>query len=440
MSSHRPHLPEPSRPARPPVSSSAVRLVIWVCTAQVLVQLGAYFWPALLPEFMTQWELTNTAAGWITASFYGGYMLAVPVLVTLTDRVPAKWVYLFGVACTTAGYALFGWLAEGFWSALALRALAGVGWAGSYMTGLKLLADRVDARLMSRAVTGHVASLGVSGAVSYVLAEWLTGHMGWPMAFELMAVASLLAWLLVAWAVPVSRPPPAQGTAPGSDGAATSGIRRQLSATFDFGPVVRNRAAMSYAIVYCVHTLEMNALRGWGVAFLGYVAAHSGGAPGWLSPATVLAAIGLIGTAASVVGNESAIRWGRRRLVMTAMAGSTVLAALCGFIGPYSYELATALTVVWAIMIWLDSASLTAGTTAAAEPHRRGATLAIHSMLGYAGGFVGPLAVGLALDAMGGYSTLAWGISFALLSVLTVGSFLVFVRMRPATLVRGLND
>lgn len=30
----------------------------------------------------------------------------------------------------------FGLLAEGFWSALALRALACVGWAGTYMTGL----------------------------------------------------------------------------------------------------------------------------------------------------------------------------------------------------------------------------------------------------------------------------------------------------------------
>lgn len=174
------------RPAR---RQSLVRMVIMVCTAQVLVQLGAYFWPALLPEFMTKWQLSNTAAGWITASFYGAYMLAVPILVTLTDRLPAKHVYLFGVGCTAAGYALFGWLADGFWSALALRALAGVGWAGSYMTGLKLLADRVDSKLMSRAVTGHVASLGVSGAVSYLLAELLTQHIGWRDAFLLMAVA-----------------------------------------------------------------------------------------------------------------------------------------------------------------------------------------------------------------------------------------------------------
>ena len=33
---------------------------------------------------------------------------------------------------------------------------------------------------------------------------------------------------------------------------------------------------MAYAFAYCVHTLEMNALRGWGVAFLGFVATHTG--------------------------------------------------------------------------------------------------------------------------------------------------------------------
>jgi len=46
---------------------------------------------------------------------------------------------------------LFALLADGFWSALAARALTGIGWAGTYMTGLKLLADKVDEKQMSRA-------------------------------------------------------------------------------------------------------------------------------------------------------------------------------------------------------------------------------------------------------------------------------------------------
>ena len=50
---------------------------------------------------------------------------------------------------------------------------------------------------------------------------------------------------------------------------------------------------MAYAIAYCIHTLEMSALRGWGVAFLGYVAATTGAATASLiSPAIVATGLG----------------------------------------------------------------------------------------------------------------------------------------------------
>src|SRR5262245_301498 len=90
------------------VRVSARHLVVLVCAAQVLVQLGAFFWPALLPGMIARWNLNYSQAGWITAAFYGAYILAVPVLVTLTDRVPAKSVYLFGVAMTVVGHLFFG--------------------------------------------------------------------------------------------------------------------------------------------------------------------------------------------------------------------------------------------------------------------------------------------------------------------------------------------
>ena len=77
-------------------------------------------------------------------------------------------------------------------------------------------------------------------------------------------------------------------------------------------------SAMAYAIVYCIHTLEMNALRGWGVAFLAFVASSTGLAGEALSPTVVVTVLALLGTTASVLGNEAAIRFGRRRLVGTA--------------------------------------------------------------------------------------------------------------------------
>ena len=403
---------------------SGARLVAVVCAAQIFVQLGAGFWPALLPQMMQLWSLSNSEAGWITAIFFGTYMVSVPVLVTLTDRVDAKRVYLFGVACTVAGHLMFGLFADGFWSAFATRALAGMGWAGTYMTGLKLLADQVDAKLMSRAVTGHAASIGISGAVSFLLGDVLAQHFGWRSAFALSAGTAFIAWLMVAVVVPWRAAPPPRAKA--SDG--------KPAALFDFRPVVRNTSAFAYSIVYCVHTLEMSALRGWGVAFLAFVAGSTGVTEGTLSPALVVTVMALLGTFASVLGNEASIRFGRRRLVATAMILSIGFAAILGFAGSTGYWLAVFLVIAYGVVVWLDSSSVTAGAAGNAEPARRGATLAVHSTLGYAGGFVGPLVVGWTLDLAGGMSPMAWGLAFLAVAVLMLLALAAFLIMRPANL------
>ena len=392
------------------------RLVAIVCAAQVLVQLGAFFWPALLPDLMQRWSLSNSAAGWITSSFYAAYMLSVPILVTLTDRVDARYVYLFGVAATVVGHLLFAF-ADGFWWAMGARGLTGLGWAGTYMTGLKLLADQVDAKMMSRAVTGHAASIGISGATSFAVADLLAAMGGWQAAFWTAATTAAIAFLIIAVLVPGRSPP----TRKAEDGGGL----------YDFPPVLRNRSAMAYALAYCIHTLEMNALRGWGVAFLGWIALSTGASTGFLTPTVVITILGLVGTVASIVGNEMSIRLGRRRLVVMAMLGSIVMAASIGYLGPLSYTLAVGLIVIWGIVVWLDSSSLTAGAAGTAEPSRRGATLAIHSMLGYAGGFVGPLAVGWTLDAMGGMSQPGWGAAFGVIAVLMLAALGAFIVIRP---------
>lgn len=399
---------------------SPARLVAVVCAAQVLVQIGAFFWPALMPGIMPLWTLSNSEAGWITASFYGAYMISVPVLVTLTDRVDPKRVYLFGVAATVLGHLMFGLFAEGFWSALMMRALTGMGWAGTYMTGLKLLADRVDAKMMSRATAGHAASIGISGALSFACGDLIALVAGWRGAFVAAAISAAVAWLAVAIIIP------AEGRrAPAGDG----------QSLYDFRPVFRNRSAMAYAIAYCIHTLEMSALRGWGVAFLGYVAMSTGaGAAVILSPAIVVTWLGLIGTLASVAGNEAAIRFGRKRLIITAMLTSILIGGTIGFLGSMSYAVAAMLMTLYGIVIWLDSSSLTAGAAGTAEPSRRGATLAVHSMLGYAGGFVGPLLIGWTLDLSGGMSQIGWGLSFLTVALLMVLALIAFWVIRPSEL------
>ena len=104
---------------------------------------------------------------------------------------------------------------------------------------------------------------------------------------------------------------------------------------------------------------------------------------------------------ASVWGNEWAIRFGRRRFILGAMLASAGLAAVIGFSATLPYAGAAALVLLYAMLIWSDSSSLTAGSAGSAAPGQRGATLAVHSTLGYAGGFLGPLALGAVLDLLG---------------------------------------
>jgi MFS family permease len=90
--------------------------------------------------------------------------------------------------------------------------------------------------------------------------------------------------------------------------------------------------------------------------------------------------------------------------------------------------------LVYALLIWSDSSSLTAGSAGSAEPGRRGATLAVHSTLGYAGGFVGPLALGVTLDLLGGASVLGWGVAFGHVTLVLIAGAIAFVALRPADL------
>ena len=180
---------------------------------------------------------------------------------------------------------------------------------------------------------------------------------------------------------------------------------------YDFRPVFRNRSAMAYSMAYAIHTLEMSALRGWGVAFLAYVAVSTGATETIFSPAVLVTTLGLIGTAASILGNEAAIKFGRRRLVQAEIIGSVILGSVIGFFGTASIHVRCCPDPDLRSGHLARLSSLTAGAagTAATIPARRH-ILAVHSSLGYAGGFVGPLLVGWILDLSGGMSRTGWSL------------------------------
>lgn len=359
--------------------------------------------PALLPILLTTWGLTNSQAGVISGTFFGGYMLAVPLLTGLTDRVDARRVYLFSTILGSLGALGFALFASGFWWALVLQALIGAGLAGTYMPGLKLLSDLITGPRQSRSVAFYTSTFGIGTSLSLWLAGAVASAVDWRWAFGLAAMGPLLAGVLVTGAFPAIRPSPP--------------VRRVW--LLDFRPVFRNRDAMRYILAYGAHCWELFGFRSWIVTFFAYAAGTRslGGLP--LASATTLAAgINLLGPGASIVGNELAARFGRRRLAETIPVVSVVFACGVGFAAALPWYFMVAMLGLYFLVIMADSATLTAGVVAAARPEQRGVTIAVHSLFGFGAAVAAPAVFGTVLDVTGGNTrTLAWGLAFASLAV-----------------------
>jgi MFS family permease len=385
-----------------------------MCLAEVLGMLSFATFQALIPTFVDAWRLSNTEAGWISGVYFAGYVGAVPLLASLTDRMDPRRVLTASLVLGGAASAGFALWAEGFWTALAFRMLHGIGLAGTYMPALKALSDRVEGPRQSRYVSFYTSSFGIGASLSFVLAGWAAAALGWRWAFAITALGSALAIALTFAALP-ARPPSAQ----------------PATRLLDFRPVIGNRAALGYILGYFGHNWELFAFRAWAVAFLVHAEAMSGGTF-VIAPTMIAAAATLLGVPSSIFGNELAVRLGRRRLVVRVALASVAVGLVIDLAADHGAVVAIALCLLYGILLTGDSAALTAGTVAVAAPALRGATLALHAFIGFLGGVFGPLAVGAVLDAAAGWSG-AWWLGFATMaagSAFALGAVLLLAERR----------
>lgn len=376
-----------------------MRLATLMCAAEVLSMTGFSAYPALLPALRSDWSLSGFAAGFVGGAFFFGYMLAVPLLSGITDRIDARSVFAGSCALASAGAAGFALLARGPLTGALFQALTGAGLAGTYMPGLKALTDRIGGPRQPRYIAFYTASFGIGTSLSLALAGWLFALLPWRSAFAALALGPLLAMALVTLGVR-RHPPPA---------AAHAGRWPRL------GGALSHPGIRRFVAGYTVHCWELFGLRSWLVAFISFAAAASGSACPWLSATDAAALINLAGLPASVLGNELAGRVGRLRWIGRVMACAAMLSWLTALAAAAPWWVMLGLLAAYFVCVMGDSAALTAGLVAAAPPAQRGAALAVYSLLGFGAGFVSPMVFGATLDAVG-TGRLGWLPAFATLS------------------------
>ena len=389
-------------------------LLTIVCMAEAISMLSFAAWPLFLVKLQPFWGLSNFSTGWISGAYFIGYVCATPVLVGLTDRFDAKNIYLVSCLIAAAGALCFAVLAGGFWSAAFSWGLVGAGLAGTYMPGLQILNARLNDADRLRLLPYYTSAFGIGTGLSFFVMGWLYSHADWQTAFFCAAAGSLIAGGLVGLFV---HPAPVMHQ--------TDKPRRH---PLDFRPAVKNAAAMRYICSYGAHNFELFAFRGWLFAYLIFAASHYQItlSSAWLSG--LISLMALMGMVASVYGAKLCLAHGRAKMISRFGLISLVMAVLFSLSGHINFTAVLICAGLYNITIMFDSSSLTAGTVSEARAEDRGATLAVHSMIGFCGSALGAPATGLILDLSGGEMALsAWSVTLAAMGL---GSGLVWLILR----------
>jgi len=360
------------------------------------------FWEALSDNIVT------VTPGWSEA--YGLFLEGEADMVLSYTTSPAY----HRIAEEDDGYA-FALFADGFWSALILHIWPGFGLAGTFMVGLRILTDRMEGPAQTRATSVYTSGYAAGMSLSFFAAGEIAATVGWRWAFGAAALGAVAAFAVATVA--------ARGPAP---------MRPERSGAhfLDYRPVMRNREALGYILAYGAHVWELFGARAWIVAFLTYAMAGATAEQRWIAPTVVAALFTLVGVPASIVGNELCLRLGRRATLTGIMVVSAAVSAAVGFTADWGYGAVALVARVYGMVLMADSASLTAGTVLAADPRHRGATMAMHSAVGFFGAFAAPVVFGAVLDAAGN-GVAGWGLGFATLGVAcALGPFALLALVR----------
>jgi MFS transporter, DHA1 family, inner membrane transport protein len=321
---------------------------------------------AVMPDLQREFGWPAQAVGTLTSALQGGFILGTLVfaLLALSDRLPARLVFLvctwLAAGCTVAA-ALS---AESFSALWMWRALTGFCLAGIYPVGMKIAAMWFP-RGLGAALGWLLGALVLGSASPHALRALATldASLHWSVVFYGVALVTALGGLLVLLCVP--EPPQVAQRAPGL----------QLGA---LASVWRDRRVRASVLGYFGHMWELYTM--WVLVPL--VLATRMAADATLSwSAFVVLAAGALGC---VLGGQAAKRVGSARVALVLLTTS----GLCCLAAPWMLDAPATLFGLW-LLLWGfsvsgDSPQFSALTAANAPRAAVGSVLTLTNSIGFA--------------------------------------------------------
>ncbi|MBO8172221.1 MAG: MFS transporter [Bacillaceae bacterium] len=370
-----------------------------ISIAQFLAMQVWFNFSAVIPVVETLWGLTATQSGLIVAFFHIGYVIAVFFYSFLSDRYNPRHSFIFGAFLAGSSGVLFALIAEGFWSALILRTISGIGIAGIYVPGMKLLAEIFPPAQRGKAIGVYVGSLVVGSGFSLLVSGVLIDSLGWSGVILMTSISCLLASALV-YLAPIPH-------------------------DVNLKPVPFSRALLKKVlrkpnllvnISYSGHCWELYAMWSWIGPFLVYYFKLHGFDSqdairyGNLAGSLVI----MLGGIATYMGGRLSDRIGRTRAIQIFIVISIACSLSIGWLTFVPVWLMLLIAVIYGYTIIADSPVYNTFITEIADPSTIGLALGIQSVMGFSVTAVSPVVFGLLLDHF------HWGMAFTVLGLVTL--------------------
>lgn len=339
------------------------RVLLTVSTGVLLASSTWFSGTAVAPLLIEDWQLTPSAAAWLTISVQLGFIAGTLLysLLNLADIYNARRVFFFSALAGAVFNFLFGGLASSIQMAVPLRFLTGVTLAGIYPVGMKLVASWFRTGLGWR--LGVLVGALTMGTASAYLIQGIGGQLSWR---PLVGVSSLLA---VAGGTAVLLLP---------DGPhLTRRARFDLSV---FWKVFEYRPFRYTAFGYFGHMWELYAF--WSLSIF-YLREKS---PQLSFEVLALSAFGIVaaGSAGCILGGRFSRIFGEVWVARLSLAASATFCLASGWLPELPLIVFLPLLLMWGVVVVADSPQFSALAARLCPPEYTGTALTIQNGVGFA--------------------------------------------------------
>jgi len=296
-----------------------------------------------------------------------------------------------------------------------VRAFAGAGLVGSYMCGLRMIAQSVEKKYRGFAVGIFVTAQYMGHSFSLAFSGLLMNYFSWVESYYILSFLAIFSFpLLLVFTKNLS----------------TKNEILEFVRKSSIIVALRNLIIRNMTLSYSLHALILYSIRSWLPYFiLGMLLYHgvnedfsSGFSP------VVAGLVLIIGGFGPIIGGMISDIFGRAYTIMVISIISIFCCLILGWFDEIPIFVKFSVLLIFSLCISAGSPIYSTVINETKGAHRLGDALAAQASIGLLGGLLGPIILGIFFDNV--KSEFAWTISFSFIAILSMIIFLLMLQVK----------